>query len=78
VIWLLRLCAPNAGGLRLIPSQETGSHMLQLGAHVPQLKIPNARMKTENPTCCHQDLAQPNKYINKYMYIKKHYLKINK
>ena len=61
MIRLLGLRAPNAGGLRLIPSQETGSHMLQLGAHMPQLKILHAGMKTENPTCCHQDLAQPNK-----------------
>ena len=30
VVQWLRLCAPNAGGLGLIPCQGTGSRMLQL------------------------------------------------
>ena len=30
VVQWLRLCAPNAGGLGLIPGQRTRSHMLQL------------------------------------------------
>ena len=38
VQWL-RLCAPNAGNLGLIPGWETRSHMLPL-------KIPNGRTKT--------------------------------
>ena len=40
----LRLRAPNAGGPGSIPGQGTR-------AHVPQLKIPCAEMKTEDPTC---------------------------
>ena len=38
----LRLCAPDAGGMGVIPSQGTGSYMLQL-------KIPSAETKT--PHC---------------------------
>ena len=34
----LSLHAPNAGGLGLIPSQGTRSHMPQLRVHMPQLK----------------------------------------
>ena len=60
VRWL-RLHSPNAGGS--IPGQETGSHMLQLRVYMPQLKIPHAAMKMEDPECCNQD---PVKYINKY------------
>ena len=30
VVQWLRICAPNAGGLGLIPGQGTRSHMLQL------------------------------------------------
>ena len=44
VVQWLRLCAPNAGGLSLIPAQRAGSLMLQLGVCMPQLKIP--------PACC--------------------------
>ena len=39
VVHWLRLCAPNAWGLSLIPGQETR-------LHVPQLKIPRATTKT--------------------------------
>ena len=39
VVQWLRLCAPNAGNLGLIPGWETRSHMLPL-------KIPNGRTKT--------------------------------
>ena len=31
--------------------------------NMPQLKIPYLEMKTEDPTCCNQDLAQPHKEI---------------
>jgi len=37
-----------------IAGQGSRSHMLQQ-------KIPHATMKTEDPTCHHKDLAQPNK-----------------
>ena len=43
VQWL-RLHAPNAGGLDLVPGQGTRSHMLQL-------KIPRAALKIEDPVC---------------------------
>ena len=39
MIWELRLSAPSAEGLGLIPGQETRSHM-------PKLKIPPASTKT--------------------------------
>ena len=32
VVQWLRLCAPNAGSLGLIPDQGTRSHMLQLSS----------------------------------------------
>ena len=41
VQWL-GLHVPNAGGLGLILGQGTRSHMLQLRAHMPQLKILHA------------------------------------
>ena len=37
VQWLT-LCAPNAGGLGLIPGQGTRSHILQLKVHMPHWK----------------------------------------
>ena len=40
--WWLRLCAPNTGGLGLIPGQRTRSHM-------PQLKILHAAAKIQDP-----------------------------
>jgi len=42
----LRLHPPNAEGPGSIPGQGTGSHMLQLRAHMTQLKIPNVATKT--------------------------------
>ena len=44
VQWL-RLHAPNAGGLGLIPAQGARSHMLQLSIHMLQLKILHAATK---------------------------------
>ena len=44
VQWL-RLCAPNAGDLGVISAQGTGSHMLQVGVCMPQLKIACAATK---------------------------------
>ena len=35
-----------------IPGQETRSHMLQLRVRMPQLKIPHAATKIEDPECC--------------------------
>jgi len=46
---VLRLCAPNAGGLDLIPDLGTRSNMLQL-------KTLDATAK--DPTCCNEDLEQ--------------------
>ena len=43
VVQCLGLCAPNAGGLGLIPGQGTRSH-------IPQLKTPRAVMKTPRAT----------------------------
>ena len=40
VIQWLRLHTPNAGDPGSIPGQETGSHMLQLRVHMPQVKTP--------------------------------------
>ena len=42
VVQWLRLCAPNAGGLGLIPGQGTRSHMLLLIVCMPELKILHA------------------------------------
>ena len=44
VVYLLRLQAPNAGGLGLTPGRRTGFHM-------PQLKIPHTTMTIEDPAC---------------------------
>ena len=44
VVQWLRLCAPNAGDPSSILGQGTRSHM-------PQLKIPHATMKIEDPSC---------------------------
>ena len=51
VQWL-RLHAPNAGGLDLIPGQGTRSHMPQLRVRMPQLK---------DPACHNKDPASGNK-----------------
>ena len=47
---LLRLPAPNAGGLGSVPGQGTRSHKLQLRVHMPQriLKILHAATKTQH------------------------------
>ena len=49
VQWL-RFCAPNTGGPGSILGQGTTSHMAQLTAPVPQLKILHAATKME--LCC--------------------------
>ena len=54
VIQWLRLLPPTVGGWGSIPDQGTRSYM-------PQLKIPRAAVKIENPVCCNQDPVQPNK-----------------
>ena len=51
------LCS-QCRGLRFNPWSGTRSHM-------PQLKIPHAAMKTEDPEYCNYDLALPNKDLNK-------------
>ena len=54
VQWL-GLHVPNAGGLGLILGQGTRSHMLQLRAHMPQLKILHAtssESESEVPQSC--------------------------
>ena len=38
-------------GLGLIPGQGTRFHMLQLNVLMPQLQIPHAAMKIEDPAC---------------------------
>ena len=43
VVQWLRFCAPNAGGLGLIPGQGTRFHMLQLRSCVPQLRPGTAK-----------------------------------
>ena len=48
-----RIHAPNAEGLGLVPAQGTGSHMLQLRVHRPQLRIPDAA--TKDPAFCNSD-----------------------
>ena len=46
---LLGLHPPSAGGLGSIPGQGTSSHMPHLRVRIPQLKIPSANTKTEDP-----------------------------
>ena len=51
VVQWLSLHAPNAGGLGLIPSQGTRSHMPQLRVRMPQLKdttCPNEDRRSQN------------------------------
>jgi len=43
-------CTPNAGGLGLVPGQETRSHVLQLRVPVPQLKISHAQRRLRIPS----------------------------
>ena len=47
----LRFRAPDAEGRGFIPGQGTRSHRLQLSLHAT----------AEDPTCCGEDLGQPNK-----------------
>ena len=47
ILWL-RLRAPSAARLGLIPGQGTRSDMLHLRVHTPQLKIPRAATKIED------------------------------
>ena len=60
VKWL-SVCAPKAGGLGTIPGQATRSHMSQLRACVPQLKVPHAATKIKDP----EGHSQINKYFKK-------------
>ena len=60
VQWL-RLHPPNAGGS--IPGRETRSHMLQLRLCMPQLKIPDATVQTEDSRCCNEDPTQPKHFV---------------
>ena len=50
-----RLCAPNAGGLGSIPGQGSGSHMLQLRVHMPQLKKTPHTASKKDPTCRNEE-----------------------
>ena len=45
------LRAPSAGVLGSIPGQGNRSHILQLRVHMPQLRISQAAVKVEDPTC---------------------------
>ena len=58
VVQWLRLCPPSAVGLDLTSGQRARSYMLQLGAQMPQVKIPRAATKTQ----CSQ--INTNKQIN--------------
>ena len=48
VVQWVRLRAPNAGGLGVIPGQGTRSHVLQLGVCILQVKMLHAATKTWN------------------------------
>ncbi|TEA31318.1 hypothetical protein DBR06_SOUSAS710082, partial [Sousa chinensis] len=50
VVQWVRLHSPNAGGPGSIPGQGTGSCMLQLSVHMPQLRSPYAATKAL--ACC--------------------------
>ena len=49
VVQRVRLCAPKAEGLGLIPGQGTRSHMLQLSVCVPQLRARIPQLKKVVP-----------------------------
>ena len=51
VVQWLRLHAPNAEGLGLIPDQGTRSHMPQPRVLMSQLKILYVAMKIKDPAC---------------------------
>ena len=64
VQWL-KLHAPNAGGLGSIPGQGTASHMQQLRAFTPPLRIPQTAMKSSHramKTQCSQKKPLQNPY----------------
>ena len=64
VVQWVRLLAPNAGDLGLIPVQETGSHMPHLRVCMPQLKrflMLKLKIPQATKTCC----SQINKYFKK-------------
>ena len=67
----IRLCAPNAGGLGLIPGQRTRSYLLQLRAPMPQLKIPHASTMTLcsqiKIKSCDQALSCPQSKLTLYL-----------
>lgn len=48
-------------GLDPIPGQRTWPLAPQLRVHVPHLKLLHASAKTEDPECCNQGRAQPDK-----------------
>ena len=52
VVQWLRLQASNAGGLGLIPGQESRYHMPQLRVHMPKLKSLHASVKIRDPEGC--------------------------
>ena len=64
VVQLLRLCAPHAGDLGLIPGQGTRSHMPQLRVCMLQAKVcmPQWRSKVLRATTKTQN-SQTNKYF---------------
>ena len=61
IVQWLRLRAPNAGSLGLIPGQGTRSHMPQIRVRMSQLNIPNAATMIEDLTCHIWGLVQSNK-----------------
>ena len=65
MVQCLRIHTPNAGDPGAIPGQGTGSQMLQLRVHMPQLKILCAPTKT----WC----SQINTQIKKFKYMNKKY-----
>ena len=48
----LRLYAPKAGGLGLIPGQGATSHMLQLRSYMLQLRLGAAKNKIKKELIC--------------------------
>ena len=58
VVQWVRLRAPNAGGLGLIPGLGTRSHMLKPRVQMLKLQIPSVATKMEDPTCRKYDPVQ--------------------
>ena len=50
-------------GPGFIPCRETRSHMLQLRVCMPQLKIPDATVQTEDSRCCTKDPTQQKHFV---------------